>query len=276
MFQKPKDGFKRTGNHIGSGFRTFSDMKRAANRGGQDLRFKALDRIDIRYLCNQFNAVPSRVVNPPDKRRYIFCADFCRQDRLPRRKTQCTVCRNSIISKPFDGFDTLFYHRHFYNDIGIYSGEFFPFSDYSVKICRNYFGTHITLHNIRNGFIMFCNVFFSADTFLGHEGGIGRNTIQDTQVIGLPDLIQVCRVDKEFHIISLNKNRKKWQVTYIAPLNHLPLLPSGPGGFSRSWPYKTCRCKYTPKAQHKCGKCGKSGKCKKMEVERGNDPARAG
>jgi len=23
---------------------------------------------------------------------------------------------------------------------------------------------------------------------------------------------------------------KKWQVTYIAPLNHLPLLPSGPGG----------------------------------------------
>jgi len=26
---------------------------------------------------------------------------------------------------------------------------------------------------------------------------------------------------------------KKWQVTYIAPLNHLPLLPSGPGGVQR-------------------------------------------
>lgn len=25
----------------------------------------------------------------------------------------------------------------------------------------------------------------------------------------------------------------------IAPLNHLPLLPSGPGGFDRSWSYKT-------------------------------------
>jgi hypothetical protein len=23
--------------------------------------------------------------------------------------------------------------------------------------------------------------------------------------------------------------QKKWQVTYIAPLNHSPLLPSGPG-----------------------------------------------
>ena len=23
---------------------------------------------------------------------------------------------------------------------------------------------------------------------------------------------------------------KKWQVIYITPLNHLPLLPSGPGG----------------------------------------------
>jgi hypothetical protein len=27
-----------------------------------------------------------------------------------------------------------------------------------------------------------------------------------------------------------NSRNKKWQVTYIAPLNHLPLLPSGPGG----------------------------------------------
>ena len=26
---------------------------------------------------------------------------------------------------------------------------------------------------------------------------------------------------------------KKWQVTYIAPLNHLPLLPSGPGGIQQ-------------------------------------------
>jgi hypothetical protein len=28
----------------------------------------------------------------------------------------------------------------------------------------------------------------------------------------------------------LRYGHKKWQVTYIAPLNHLPLLPSGPGG----------------------------------------------
>jgi hypothetical protein len=27
-----------------------------------------------------------------------------------------------------------------------------------------------------------------------------------------------------------SNGHKKWQVTYIAPLNHLPLLPSGPGG----------------------------------------------
>ena len=29
---------------------------------------------------------------------------------------------------------------------------------------------------------------------------------------------------------ELTYGHKKWQVTYIAPLNHLPLLPSGPGG----------------------------------------------
>jgi hypothetical protein len=30
--------------------------------------------------------------------------------------------------------------------------------------------------------------------------------------------------------LPLRYGHKKWQVTYIAPLNHLPLLPSGPGG----------------------------------------------
>ncbi len=36
------------------------------------------------------------------------------------------------------------------------------------------------------------------------------------------------------------KCNKKRQVTYSAPLNRLPLLPSDPGGFARSWSYKTC------------------------------------
>jgi len=37
---------------------------------------------------------------------------------------------------------------------------------------------------------------------------------------------------KELHIKAweIGYGYKKWQVTYIAPLNHLPLLPSGPGG----------------------------------------------
>jgi len=31
-------------------------------------------------------------------------------------------------------------------------------------------------------------------------------------------------------LAGFSSGHKKWQVTYIAPLNHLPLLPSGPGG----------------------------------------------
>ena len=40
-------------------------------------------------------------------------------------------------------------------------------------------------------------------------------------------------------VVKLIKN-KIGQATYITPLNHLPLLPSGPGGFGGSWLYKTC------------------------------------
>jgi hypothetical protein len=31
-------------------------------------------------------------------------------------------------------------------------------------------------------------------------------------------------------VVRFNEWAKKWQVIYIAPLNRLPLLPSGPGG----------------------------------------------
>ena len=39
--------------------------------------------------------------------------------------------------------------------------------------------------------------------------------------------VYISRVQKPLQGFGANK---KWQVTYIAPLNHLPLLPSGPGG----------------------------------------------
>ena len=86
MFQKSKNRFQRTGNHIRSGFRTINNMERTADRCGQYFGFKPLYRINIRDLRNQFNAIPARVVNPANKRRYIFCADFCRQYSLSRRK----------------------------------------------------------------------------------------------------------------------------------------------------------------------------------------------
>ena len=39
-----------------------------------------------------------------------------------------------------------------------------------------------------------------------------------------------CKVIKSKKVEMLSYAQKKWQVAYIAPLNRLPLLPSGPGG----------------------------------------------
>jgi hypothetical protein len=39
-----------------------------------------------------------------------------------------------------------------------------------------------------------------------------------------------CKVIKSKKRKRLSYAQKKWQVAYIAPLNRLPLLPSGPGG----------------------------------------------
>ena len=38
---------------------------------------------------------------------------------------------------------------------------------------------------------------------------------------------------------SVSYKKKEGQATYIAPLDFLPLLRSRPGGFGRSWSYKT-------------------------------------
>ena len=43
----------------------------------------------------------------------------------------------------------------------------------------------------------------------------------------------------EVYVGSINILQIKKGKLDIAPLNHLPLLPSGPGGFDRSWSYKT-------------------------------------
>jgi hypothetical protein len=49
---------------------------------------------------------------------------------------------------------------------------------------------------------------------------------------------KVRRLIKICNLIGCAQEKIGQKRSGIAPLNHLPLLPSGPGGFSRSW---SCR-----------------------------------
>src|ERR1700722_18974886 len=117
MFQQAHDRFQRGSDDIGAGFRTLHDMKRAADRSGKDLRLPSLNRIDLGDLGDQFYTIPAAVVDTSDKMRYISSAGLSSQDGLTGGKTQCAVCADAVVGKPFQCLYAVLDHRHLDHDV---------------------------------------------------------------------------------------------------------------------------------------------------------------
>src|ERR1700722_13204509 len=104
MFQQAQYRFQRGSDHVGAGFRTLHDMKRAADRSSKDLRLPTLDRIDLGDLGDQFNTVPAAIVDASDERGYIGSTGLGGQNGLTGGETQGAVRTDAIVGKPFQRF----------------------------------------------------------------------------------------------------------------------------------------------------------------------------
>ena len=75
----------------------------------------------------------------------------------------------------------------------------FTLSHHSFEVGGYDFGAHVPFDDVANFNVMTLAVFRTPDVLFGHQRRVGRNAVQDAQFVRFADLLQIGRVDEEFH-----------------------------------------------------------------------------
>lgn len=113
------------------------------------------------------------------------------------------VCADTFAREVFNGLDTFCNARHLHYDMRIQGCQFFTLFNHAFIVGGYHLGTYIALHNITDVHIVLTLVLHSFDTFFCHKRRISGNSVEYAQVIGLPNLFQICRINKKLHDINV-------------------------------------------------------------------------
>ena len=158
---------------MSAGFCTLNNVIAVADGRSKYLCFITLNGENSCNLPDQLHALPAAIVNTPDKRREISGARFGRQNSLPRAENQRTIGSNAVVGKPFNGFNTIFYHGYFYNNIWVNGRQLFSFVNYGLHVGTDYFSADVTIYHFTNCFIMFHYSFGAFNAFFCHQRRVG-------------------------------------------------------------------------------------------------------
>ena len=164
-------------------------MRRMADGSRKHLGSVAIITVYVHNLTHQSNTVFTDVVKTAYKRRNVSYSGFCRQQRLPYGKYQCTVGADTFSRKVFNSFYAVCDAGYFHHDMWIERGEFFTFLNHALVIGSNNLCTDISLHDVADVHIMLTLVFHAFDTFFRHERGIGSHSVEYAHIIGFPNLV---------------------------------------------------------------------------------------
>ena len=104
MIQQSFYGGKRTCSYIRPYLYALDDMRRMADGSRKHLGSVAIITVYVHNLTHQSATVFTDVVKTAYKRRNVSCSGFCRQQRLPYGKYQCTVGADTFSRKVFNSF----------------------------------------------------------------------------------------------------------------------------------------------------------------------------
>lgn len=99
MIQQSFYGGKRTCSYIRPYLYALDDMRRMADGSRKHLGSVAIITVYVHNLTHQSDTVFTDVVKTAYKRRNVSCSGFCRQQRLPYGKYQCTVGADTFLEK---------------------------------------------------------------------------------------------------------------------------------------------------------------------------------
>jgi hypothetical protein len=199
MFKKRKNGLKRAGAHVGTGFCTFYNMKGAADGSRKYFGLVTLQLVNMSYLGDQFNAVPAAIVNAADKWRNIRCAGFGSQNGLSGRKHQGTVRFNAIVGKPLQGLHAVFNHRYFHYDVRVNCCKLLALINDGIESGSDNFSAYVAVNQFTNLFVVLDHTLFALDAFFGHKAGVGGYSVENSKIVGFRNLCEVSGVYKKLH-----------------------------------------------------------------------------
>ena len=78
-------------------------------------------------------------------------------------------------------------------------GQFPSLRHHGAEFGGHDLGAHRTLHQLADSVDVLLKILFGADADLGAQAGVGGDAVYQAQAVGLPNLIQLGGVDKEFH-----------------------------------------------------------------------------
>ena len=100
--------------------------------------------------------------------------------------------------KVLDGFYAIGNARYLHHNMRIEGCQFLTFPDHSFVISCNHLGTDITLYDIAYLHVMSSLIFDTFNAFFRHQRRVGGHSVQNSQIMCFPDLIQVSCINKEF------------------------------------------------------------------------------
>ena len=116
------------------------------------------------------------------------------------REDERTVGLDAFVVEGLDGAQAVFGDGHLDHDLGVESGQFAAFGYHVGVVGGQHFGADSSAgHQTADLPVVFQDVFVSGDAFLGHQGRVGRYSVEDAHGLSLGDLLEIGRVDKEFH-----------------------------------------------------------------------------
>src|SRR5947209_12333397 len=146
------------------------------------------------------------IVESSQEGAYVSCTGFCRKDCLSRREAERDVDLYALRCKSLCGFKSVARQRTFDYDVGRNTSIFAPFFKHFVHLKACDLHRDIAVYYLANG----GNVLLEINVaFFGYERRVRRDAINQAKLCGLTNLVQICRINKEFHLTPPSKRNGK-------------------------------------------------------------------
>ena len=196
MFHGIHEHLERNGGNISAGQGTLHNVLGLSDGSGNNFGFNAMKFKDFRNSLDQFNAIPTDIIDTAYEGAYIGSACTGCEQCLVGREYQGHIGADSQFFQALDCFHAFRGHRNLHYHVRIQSGQYFAFFNHAFCIVSQYFSGNRAVHNGCD----FLNGGMEILPFLGNQGRIGGYTGNKSHIIGLANSLYISSINKKFHL----------------------------------------------------------------------------